>query len=207
MGKGVPLGEEGLRNEKEVFVMTDPLKIKGLEGFDTSKLLSSFDTTPSYQQSHNELLKNYNKSIDSFIEHRKREAKEDFRRHDEQVEASKNSGVSVIIGSIEDNATGFSIGSKDSPVTVINQVFNYEKASKVLEAIKGKFNDSSFNSEFGDDAELVKQLVNKALKLVKDKDDPTQIQKSLAVVSDTAIRVSSGAVASGIIVLLGRLSR
>jgi len=187
--------------------MTDPLKIKDLKGFDTSKLFSSINTTPSYQKSHNELLKNYNKSIDSFIEHRKKEAKEDLRRHDEQVEASKNSGASVIIGSIGDNATGFSIGSKDSPVTIINQVFNYEKASKVLEAIKGKFNDSSFNSEFGDDAELVKQLVNKALKQVKDKDDPTLIQKSLAVVFDIAIRVSSGAIASGVIVLLGRLSK
>jgi len=185
----------------------DPFKkIKGLEGFDTSKLLSSINTTPSYQKSHNEFQDNFNKSIDSFIEHRKKEAEEDLRRHDELVEASKNSRASVIIGSIGDNATGFSISSKDSPVTVINQVFNYEKASVILEAIKGKLNDSSFNIEFGDDAELVKQLVNKALKQVKDKDDPTLIQKSLAVVSDIAIRVSSGVIASGIILLLGRLS-
>ena len=47
---------------------------------------------------------------------------------------------------------------------------------------------------------------SKALKQVKDKDDPTLIQKSLAVVSDIAIRVSSGVIASGIILLLGRLS-
>ncbi|MDR3602141.1 MAG: hypothetical protein P4L49_16915 [Desulfosporosinus sp.] len=196
------------REKKEVFVMADDpfKKVKGLEGFDTSKLVPSFNT-PSYQKSHNEFLEDYNKSISSFIEHRQKEAKENLRRYDEQVEATKNSGASVIIGSIGDNVTGFSIGSKDSPVTVTNQVFNYEKAFKVLEAIKGKFNDSSFNSEFGNDAELVKQLVNKALKQVKDKDDPKLIQKSLAVVSDIAIRVSSGVIASGIIVLLGRLSR
>ncbi|TGE37278.1 hypothetical protein E4K67_15615 [Desulfosporosinus fructosivorans] len=186
----------------------DPFnKIKGLEGFDTSKLLSTINTTPSYQKSHNEFLENYNKSIDSFIEHRKKEAEEDLRRHDEQVEASKNSRASVIIGSIGDNATGFSMSSKDFPVTIINQVFNYEKASKVLDAINKKFNDSSFNSEFGDDAELVKQLINKALKQIKNKDDPTLIQNSLAVVSDIATRVSSGVIASGIILLLGRLSK
>lgn len=185
--------------------MTDDLfkKIKSLEGFDTSKL-ANINITPSYQKSHND-LENYNKSINSFIEYRKKEAEEDLRRHDEQVEASKNSRASVIIGSIGDNASEFSIGSKDSPVTVINQVFNYEKASVILEAIKEKFNDTSFKSEFGDDAE-VKQLINKALKQVKDRDDPTLIQKSLEVVSDIAIRVSSGVIASGIIVLLGRLS-
>jgi len=49
-------------------------------------------------------------------------------------------------------------------------------------------------SEFGDDAELIKQLVNEALKQVKDKDNPTLIQKSLAGVSDIAIRVSSGVI-------------
>ena len=43
------------------------------------------------------------------------------------------------MGSIGENVTGFSISSKDSPVTVINQVFNYDKASVILEAIKGKF--------------------------------------------------------------------
>ena len=180
-------------------------KIKGLEGVDTSKLLSSINTTPSNQKSHNEFLENYNKSIDSFIEHRKKEAKEDLRRHDEQLEASKNSRASVIIDSIGDNVTGFSTGSINPPVTVINQVFNYEKASKILEAINGKFNDSSFNSEFGNDAELVKQLINNALKQVKDKDDPTLIQKSLVVVSDIAKRVSSGVIGSGIILLLGRI--
>lgn len=76
----------------------------------------------------------------------------------------------------------------------------------ILEAIKGRINDRSFNSEFGDDAELIKQLVNKTLKHVKDKDDPTLIQNSLAVVSDIALRVSSGVIATGIIVLLGRIS-
>jgi len=163
--------------------------------------------TPSYQKSHKELLKNYNKSIDSFIEHRKKEAEEALRRYDEHIEATKNSRASVIIGSLGENATEFSISANDSPVMAINPVFNYDKASVILEAIKGKFNDSSFNSEFGDDAELVKRLLNKALKQVKDKDDPTLIQKSLAVVSDIAKRVSSGVIASGIIVLLGRLSR
>jgi len=172
-----------------VFVITDDYfeKIKGLKN-------------------HNEFLGKYNESIDSFIEQRKKEAKENLRRHDEQLEALKNSRASVIIGSIGNNSTGCSISSKDSPVTVINQVFNYEKASVILEAIKRKFNDPSFNSEFGDDAEVVKQLVNKVLKQVKDKDDPMLIQKSLAVVSDIAIKVSSGVIASGIIVLLGRLS-
>jgi len=185
----------------------DPFKkIKGLESLDTSKLLSSINTMPSYHKSHNEFLEKYNTSIDSFIEHRKKEAEENLRRYDEQV-ASKSSRASVVIGSsIGDNATGFLISSKDYPVTIINQVFNYGKASVILEAIKGKFNDPSFNSEFGNDAELVKQFVNKALKQVQDKDDPTLIQKSLAVVSNIAIKVSSGVIASGIIVLLGRLS-
>jgi len=175
--------------------MSDGLikKIKSVEGVDTSKL------------SHNELLDKYNKSIDGFIAHRKEEASEDLRRHDEQIEASKNSRASVIISSNGDNATGFSIGLIDSPVPVINQVFRYEKASKILEAIKGKFNDSSFDSEFGDDAEQVKRLINMALKQVKDKDDPTQIQKSLVVIFDIARRESSGVIASGIILLLGRI--
>ncbi|SPF40817.1 conserved hypothetical protein [Candidatus Desulfosporosinus infrequens] len=185
----------------------DPFKeIKDLEGFDTSKLLPSTSTTPFYQKSHIEFRKDYNKSMDSFIESRKKEAEEDLRKHDKQVEASKNLRASVIIGSVGDNATGFSINSKDSPATVINQVFNYEKASVILEAIKGKSNNSSFNSEFGDDAELVKQLVNKVLVQVKGKDDPTLILNSLAAVSDIATRVSSGVIASVIILLLGRLS-
>ena len=173
---------------KEVIVMTDDLF-----------------RTPSYQKSHNELLQNYNKSIDSFIEHRKKEAEEALRRYDEHLEATKNSRASVIMGSFGDKVTEFSISAKDSPVMVINPVFNYDKASVILEAIKGKFNDLSFNSEFGDNAELVKRLLNEALKLVKDKDDPTLIQNSLAIVSD-AIRGSSGVIASGIILLLGRLS-
>jgi len=181
-------------------------KIKALEGVDTSKTLSSIDTMSSTPKSHNEFLENYHKSIDSFIEHRKKEAEENLRRYDEQIEASMNSRASVFMGSIGDNTTGFSISSKDSPVSVINQVFNYEKASVILEAIKGKFDDPSFNSEFGDDAELVKQLVNKAFKQVKNKDDPTLIRKSLESVSNSAKRVSSGVIASGIIVLLGRLS-
>jgi len=70
--------------------------------------------TSSYQKSHHEFLGKYNYSIDSFIVHRKKEAEEDLRRHDEQV--SKNSGASVMIGSIGNNPTGFSVGSKDSPV-------------------------------------------------------------------------------------------
>ena len=157
----------------------------------------------SYQKSHNEFMEKYNYSINSFIVHRKKEAEENLKRHDEHV--SKNLGASVMIGSIGNNPTGLSVGSKDSPVTVINQVFNYEKASVILEAIKGKFDELPFNSEFGDDVELVKQLVVKALKQVKDRDDPTLIQKSLAVVYDIAIRVTSGVIASGIIALLGRL--
>lgn len=172
-------------------------EIKGLEGVDTSKTPPSNNIMSSSPKSHNEFLENYHKSIDSFIEHRKKEAEENLRRYDKQIEASMNSRASAFIGSI---------GDKDSSVSVINLVFNYKKASLILEAIKGKFNDPSFNSEFGDDAELVKQLINKAFKQLNEKDDPTLIRKSLAAVSDIAIRVSPGVIASGIIVLLGRLS-
>lgn len=188
-------------------------KIKGLEGLDTSKVLSGIKMIDPVQQASDRVQEDHKERMRIFEQSKRkkeleetRKENEEERRHSEQMEELKN--LKIMVNNFGDNATGVQIqqGVQNSTQKLsITQEFNYEKASEVLNQIKGYFDIPIFNTEFGDKAEEVKQIVNQTLEQVKSKDDPTLIKKALAVIYDIAIRVTSGVIATGIVGLIGKL--
>lgn len=181
--------------------MTDFLK--KIEGFDISKAMSTVRNIDPLQQTYNQIQERNNELTRSIVENNIRKAEEVERRHKELVEASKNSNPNVTINIIGDNANGqIQQGLTNTQTVSITQEFNYERVSEVLEAIKGQFDNPSFNSDLGDDAEEIKQIVTETLELVKRKEDPTVIKYLLGKAYTLADKVTISMIATGIVGLI-----
>lgn len=136
---------------------------------------------------------------------RLKKEKEEKRRHDELVDALRNSSGNITIG---DNATDIQIQQNSSfssqNMTVQND-FDYEKVATTLREIQSYIEYPQFTDTYGANSDNVKQLIEDTLSAVQEKQEPNLIKKSLKVLKDLTIGAGGSLIATGILSLLGNL--
>lgn len=131
--------------------------------------------------------------------------KEERRRHEELIEALRNSSSSITIG---DNATGVQIqqnSAHSSQSMTVQTGFDYEKVAAALKEIQSYIEYPQFTDTYGANSENVKQLIEDTLSAVQEKQEPGLIKKSLKVLKDLTIGAGGSLIATGILSLLGNL--
>ena len=97
-------------------------------------------------------------------------------------------------------------GNINSSQTIITETkFNYEEILYGLKKIKEIDQTRFFNETFGSDAEKFRQSVDETIRMVKDKEEPGVIKKSMQFLIDIASKVSSNVIATGITSIIKEL--
>lgn len=185
--------------------MPDFKDLSGAINFDMLKNITirnpAQDMIDNMQRDQDRLLRS--------IQHSREEKEaEELRRHNELIEALKTAGENGATILIGDNANGIQIqqNSSGSSQDMINsQVFNYDKALEILKEIQGYVAFPQFQDTFKDNAENVKRIIEETIQAVESKQEPSLIKKSLNILKDVSIRVSSSLIASGILALLATI--
>lgn len=106
---------------------------------------------------------------------------------------------------ISGNVTGSQI--QQGTVNSCQQMSNegkvpYEKISTMLSQIKQYSENELFNSEFGDKADAIREMVDEALEATEQKSEPSKIKNTLTKLKGYVTNVGSGIIASGIFKLI-----
>lgn len=153
----------------------------------------------------NDSIRRHEEMVRNIEETRKSKESESLRRHEELIDALKTAGENCATIVIGDNANGIQIqqNSDGSIQSMENQqAFNYKKAHEILKEIEGYFAFPQFEETFKDNNDVVKKIVEEAIKAVENESDPSLIKKSLLVLKDLAVGASGSLIASGILGLI-----
>lgn len=118
-----------------------------------------------------------------------------------------NNQVSHYSVNITGNASGVQIQqntSNSAQRQKINDNFNYNEVSKILEEIS-KY-ESLFSEVFGQTAEQAKSALNNAKYATSNKENPSKVKNFLNILKDLSLKVSSSVIAKGIVELISKLS-
>lgn len=118
-----------------------------------------------------------------------------------------NNQVSHYSVNITGNASGVQIQQNTSHSAQrqkINDNFNYNEVSKILEEIS-KY-ESLFSEVFGQTAEQAKSALNNAKYATSNKENPSKVKNFLNILKDLSLKVSSSVIAKGIVELISKLS-
>lgn len=106
---------------------------------------------------------------------------------------------------ISGNVTGSQIqqGTVGSCQQMSNEgEFPYEKILTILNQIKQYSENELFNSEFGDKADAIREMVDEALEATEQKSEPSKIKNTLTKLKGYIANVGCGIIASGIFKLI-----
>jgi len=122
-----------------------------------------------------------------------------------------------LIESVADNSSIVFEGDINSPVSIqhktINssqeisnsQTFDYKAVLDVMKQIKTHFGSQQFNEAFGENSDMIKEIVENVISLSNEKTEPSLIKKSLDLLKQVAIGTGSSLIATGILGLLSTL--
>lgn len=97
-------------------------------------------------------------------------------------------------------------GTIDSSQTMIkNNDFDYIKVLEIIQKIKQSTTSEDFDKDFGDNAEVVKNIICQTIKMLEDKEEPSKIKSMLGTLQKFALDISSSVIASGICGLITQL--
>ena len=85
----------------------------------------------------------------------------------------------------------------------VNQVFDYEKVAEILNEIDKYV--PMFADIYGHDCEKAENALNEAKEAVVARENPSKIKKTLSILKDVSLRVSSSLIATGILTLLEKI--
>lgn len=107
---------------------------------------------------------------------------------------------------IQGNANGVQIQqstTNSSQFQNVNQEFDYDKAAEVLNEISKYI--PMFSDTYGQECEIVEKALNEAKDDVSRRENPSKIKKTLSILKDVSLRVSSSLIATGVLELLKQL--
>lgn len=100
-------------------------------------------------------------------------------------------------------------GSIHSAQTIQNftseGVFDYELVLETLIKIKHFAGMEEFRTEFGDNADKARGIIDESIQFTESKSEPKKITQFLSTLKELAISVAGGVIASGIVGLLSQL--
>lgn len=100
-------------------------------------------------------------------------------------------------------------GSIHSTQTIQNyaseEQFNYGLVLETLVKIKHFSGMEEFRTEFGENAEKARGIIDESMQLAESKSEPKKITQFLSTLKELAISVAGGVIASGIVGLLSQL--
>lgn len=84
-----------------------------------------------------------------------------------------------------------------------NQEFDYDKTAEVLNEISKYI--PMFADTYGQECEIVEKALNQARDDVSHRENPSKIKKTLSILKDVSLRVSSSLIATGVLELLKQI--
>lgn len=89
--------------------------------------------------------------------------------------------------------------TNSSQTMIIESQFNYDKILEGLIKIQEIYKSNIFDEAFGTNAEKVRQVIDETVRMVKAKEEPGVIKKSLQFLIDIASKVGGNVIATGIL--------
>lgn len=108
-----------------------------------------------------------------------------------------SSNVQIQQGSIHSNQTIQNFTSEE--------VFDYELVLETLMKIKHFAGMEEFRTEFGDNADKARGIIDESIQFAESKSEPKKITQFLGTLKELSISVAGGLIASGIVGLLSQL--